>query len=250
MRYFILSIFFLALVGCQPGEQAGEEAAPETAAEEAASETGSMDPTVTESDHYAIEFENDHVRVLRITYAAGDESGLHSHPNGVLVSLSDASAALTLEDGTEREDNFTTGETIWAPAETHSGKATTDLELILIELKGSAGEIEVAPEEASGESMDPTEVASDHYKAEFENDHVRVLRITYAAGDEAGLHSHPNGVLVSLSDASAALTLEDGTEREDNFTAGETIWAPAETHRGTATTDLELILIELKGSAG
>ena len=48
MRYFILSIFFLALVGCQPGEQTGEEAAPETAAEEAASETGSMDPTVTE----------------------------------------------------------------------------------------------------------------------------------------------------------------------------------------------------------
>ena len=44
--------------------------------------------------------------------------------------------------------------------------------------------------------------------------------------------------------------LEDGTEREDNFTAGETIWAPAETHRGTATTDLELILIELKRSAG
>ncbi len=139
MRYVILSIFFLALVGCQPSEQASEEAAPEPTPEEAASDAGSMDPTVTESNHYAVEFENDHVRVLRITYAASDESGLHSHPNGVLVSLSDASAALTLEDGTEREDNFTTGETIWAPAETHSGKATTDLELILIELKGSAG---------------------------------------------------------------------------------------------------------------
>ena len=139
MRYFILSIFFLALVGCQPSEQAGEETAPEPAAEEAVSDAGSMDPTVTESDHYAVEFENDHVRVLRITYAADDETSLHSHPNGVVVSLSDASATLTLEDGTEREDNFTAGDTIWAPAETHRGKATTDMELILIELKGSAG---------------------------------------------------------------------------------------------------------------
>ena len=250
MRYFILSVFFLALVGCQPGEQASEEAAPETAAEEAASEAGSMDPTVTESDHYAVEFENDDVRVVRVTYAANDETDMHSHPDLVAVFLGDGTYAFALEDGTEVERSAKAAEAIWMPAEAHAVKALIDNETILVEIKGSGGEVEAAPEETSGESMDPTELEPDHYKAEFENDHVRILRITYAAGDEAGLHSHPNGVLVSLSDASAALTLEDGTEREDNFTAGDTIWAPAETHRGKATTDLELILIELKGSAG
>ncbi|MEE9264812.1 MAG: hypothetical protein V3V11_10185, partial [Vicinamibacteria bacterium] len=138
------------------------------------------------------------------------------------------------------------GDAMWMAAENHRPRAETDFELIQVELKGGGGEVEAAPEEASGESLDATEVAPDHYKAELENDHVRVLRITYAAGEEAALHSHPNGVLVFLSDGSSVLTLEDGTKREDSFKAGDTMWAPAETHQGKAITDTELILVELK----
>ena len=242
MRNLIFFISLVSLVGCQPAE----EAASDAATEEAASTTDSMDPTVSEPSHYKVELENDHVRVLRITYAAEEEAGMHSHRDGVVVFLGDGSYAFVLEDGNEEERSGKAGDAVWAPAETHRGKAITDIEAILIELKGGGGEVEAAPEEASGESLDATEVAPDHYKAELENDHVRVLRITYAAGEEAALHSHPNGVLVFLSDGSSVLTPEDGTKREDSFKAGDTMWAPAETHHVKAITDTELFLVELK----
>ena len=242
MRDLVFIISLVSLVGCQ----AAEEPTPDAATEEATSTSNSMDPTVSESDHYKVEFENDHVRVLRITYAAGEEAQMHSHPASVSVFLTDAEVVLTLEDGSEPEVNVKAGDTIWLDAGSHQLRAKTDFELIQVELKGGGGESEAAPEETSGESLDATEVEPDHYKAELENDQVRVLRITYAAGEEGARHFHPNGVLVHLADGSSEFILEDGTKREASFKAGATKWAPAETHHGKAITDIEGILVELK----
>ena len=246
MRNLIFFISLVSLVGCQPAE----EPASDAATEEATSTSDSMDPTVSEPDHYKVEFENDHVRAVRITYAAGEETRMHSHPASVSVFLTDAEGVLAMEDGSEQEFNNKAGDSMLMDAQSHQPRAKTDFELIQIELKGSGGEVEAAPEEASGESMDATAVEPDHYKAVLENDHVRVVRITYAAGEEGARHSHPNGVLVFLNDGSSELTPEDGTKREDNFKAGDTMWAPAETHHGKAITEVQAILVELKGSGG
>ena len=64
------------------------------------------------------------------------------------------------------------------------------------------------------------------------------MRTTYAAEEEASMHSHPDRVLVFLSDGSFAAVLEDGTENEISGTAGEAAWASAVTHRGKALTDM------------
>jgi quercetin dioxygenase-like cupin family protein len=241
MRNLVFFMTLLALVSCQPAE----EAAPDAATEEAAPTTDSMDATVSEPDHYMTEFENDHVRAVRIRYAAGEETQMHSHPASVSVFLTDGEGVLVLEDGSEQEINFKAGDTLWMDAQSHQPRAKTDFELIQIELKD--GGAEAAPEEAPGEAKDATAVEPDHYKVELENDRVRVVRITYAAGDEAAVHSHPNGVLVFLTDGSSELISEDGTKREDSWKAGETMWAPAETHHGKANTDFEIFLVEIKG---
>ena len=246
MRYVISLIALLALVSCQPAEQPVEEAASEAAS----ADTDPMDPTVTEPDHYKVEFENDHVRVVRVTHAAEEEDGMHSHPDRVVVFLADGSYAAVLEDGTENEISGKAGEAAWASPETHRGKALTDIEGILIEIKGGGGEVEAAPGEATGESVDATEVASDHYKAEFENDHVRVVRITYAAGEESGRHSHPDGVVIFLSDNEAAFVLEDGSSEERSGKAGEVRWLPAETHAAKSLSEAAVLLVEIKGSGG
>ena len=242
MRNLIFLITLVSFVGCQPAE----EAASDAVTEDAASTDDSTDPTVSEPNHYKVEFENDHVRAVRITYAAGEETQMHSHPASVSVFLTDAEGVLALEDGSEQEFNNKAGDSMLMDAQSHQPRAKTDFELIQIELKGSGGEAEAAPEEASGESLDATAVEPDHYATVLENDHVRVLRITYAADDEAAVHSHPNAVLVSLTDGESELILEDGTKREANFKAGTAAWAPAETHHGKAHTALDMILVELK----
>ncbi len=96
-----------------------------------------QDPTVVDAKHYTVVFENDQVRVLRISYAPGEESVMHEHPNGVAVFLSDGDTEMKLGDGTTIEDIRKSGEAIWVPAGKHLPKSIGDnkSELILVELK-------------------------------------------------------------------------------------------------------------------
>jgi quercetin dioxygenase-like cupin family protein len=239
MRYAIVFMSIVALVGCQQAEETVEPAAPvETAA--AADPT---DAVVVAPDHYKVEFENDQVRVLRITYAAGDETAMHSHPDGVAVFFSDQNAEFTLEDGTTEERPTKAGDALWLPAETHAPKALTDVSLVLVEITGGGGEMAMT-------DTDATVVDPDHYKVEFENDQVRVLRVAYEAGDETAMHSHPDNVVVFLGDGEAEATLSDGSTQQRSGKAGDVLWAGQETHGIKALTDISVVLIELKGNGG
>jgi len=96
-----------------------------------------QDATVVDPDHYKVEFENDEVRVLRITYGPGEKSVMHSHPEGVVVFLTDGSGKFTLPDGKTEDTNFESGLVIWTPASIHQPENTGDkpFEIIQIEMK-------------------------------------------------------------------------------------------------------------------
>ena len=96
--------------------------------------------------------------------------------------------------------------------------------------------------------QDPVEMDSKHYKVEFENDQVRVLRIQYAPGDKSVMHGHPNSVAVFLTDQKVKFTYADGKSEEVGGKAGEAKWIPAISHLPENINDkpLELILVELK----
>jgi len=97
-------------------------------------------------------------------------------------------------------------------------------------------------------AQDATVVDPDHYKVEFENDEVRVLRITYGPGEESVMHSHPEGVAVFLTDGNVKFTLPDGKTQDVKVEAGQVIWSPESTHQpeNTSETPFEVIQIELK----
>ena len=97
-------------------------------------------------------------------------------------------------------------------------------------------------------AQDAVKVDPKHYKVEFENDQVRVLRITYAPGEKGVMHSHPEGMVISLDDASGKFTFPDGTSMLANFKAGDFRWVDASTHQGENVGDkpFEVIQIEMK----
>lgn len=101
----------------------------------------------------------------------------------------------------------------------------------------------------SAMAQDPTKVDSTHYSLVFENDQVRVLRITYGSYEKSVMHEHPDGVLIFLSDAQAQFTLPDGTTADAGGKAGEVIWAPAGKHlpENLGEESFEVIVVELKG---
>ena len=97
-------------------------------------------------------------------------------------------------------------------------------------------------------AQDAAEVDPEHYKVEFENDKVRVLRITYDAGEKSVMHSHPEGVVVFLSDGSGRFTYPDGKTEDMEFISGLTVWTEATTHQpeNTGEGSFEIIQIEMK----
>ncbi len=98
-------------------------------------------------------------------------------------------------------------------------------------------------------AQDPTEVDSGHYQVVFENDEVRVVRITYAPGEESVMHYHPDGVAVFFTDQKVQFTMPDDTTQVVEATAGDAAWIPGGHHLPENIGDepLELILVELKG---
>jgi len=97
-------------------------------------------------------------------------------------------------------------------------------------------------------AQDPVKVDPKHYKVEFENDRVRVLRITYGPHEKSVMHSHPSGVAVFLTDSHGKFTYPDGKSVERDSKAGQVRWATGETHLPENLSDKpeELILVELK----
>jgi quercetin dioxygenase-like cupin family protein len=96
--------------------------------------------------------------------------------------------------------------------------------------------------------QDPTQVDSNHYKVTFENEQVRILRITYGAHEKSVMHEHPNSIAVFLTDGQVKFSLADGKSQEVTVKAGQSAWSPAGKHLPENMSDkpFEVVLIEMK----
>lgn len=99
-------------------------------------------------------------------------------------------------------------------------------------------------------AQDPVKVDPKHYKVEFENDQVRVLRVTFDPHEKSTvMHEHPTGyVIVYLTDADMKATLPDGETEEGHRKAGQTRWRVAGKHQTENLSDkpYEVIIVEIK----
>lgn len=100
-------------------------------------------------------------------------------------------------------------------------------------------------------AQDPVKVDPAHYKVEFENAQVRVLRFHYGPHEKSVMHSHPDSVAVFLTDGSVKFTFPDGKTQDASGKAGAAQFTPATVHLPEDTGDapMEGILVELKSHA-
>lgn len=96
--------------------------------------------------------------------------------------------------------------------------------------------------------QDPVKVDPKHYKVEFENDRVRVLRISYGPLEKSVMHAHPASVAVFLTDTHSKFTYPDGRTEDVVAQAGTILYLDAFEHLPENAGDqpFELILVELK----
>ena len=96
-----------------------------------------QDPVKVDPKHYKVEFENDQVRVLHVTYGAHEKSVMHEHPGALAVFLTDGQSKFTFPDGKTQDAPIKAGTTMWTPTGKHLPENTGDrpFELIVVEMK-------------------------------------------------------------------------------------------------------------------
>jgi quercetin dioxygenase-like cupin family protein len=101
---------------------------------------------------------------------------------------------------------------------------------------------------AVASAQDAVKVDPKHYKVEFENDQVRILRITYGPHEKSVMHSHTAGVAVFLSDAHVKFTMPDGKTQDMKAKAGQVNWVDPTVHdpENLGNKKFELIEVEFK----
>jgi quercetin dioxygenase-like cupin family protein len=96
-----------------------------------------QDAVKSDPAHYTVISENAKVRILKIHYGAHEKSVMHSHPDSVVVFLTDGAVEFTTPDGKKQTMTIKAGESQFTPAGIHLPENTGDktLEGILVELK-------------------------------------------------------------------------------------------------------------------
>ena len=96
-----------------------------------------QDPVAVDPDHYAVEFEDDQIRVLRITYGPGESSVMHEHPAGYVVLLTAGEFMMHPAEGEGEVVAWDAGESNATEATVHAPENVADyaFEGLLIEFK-------------------------------------------------------------------------------------------------------------------
>jgi len=96
-----------------------------------------QDPVKVDSGHYAVEIENDKVRVLRIRYGPREKSVMHGHPALVGVMLTDGHIRFAYPGGKSEEITAKAGQVLHFPAVEHlpENLSAEPFEAVAVELK-------------------------------------------------------------------------------------------------------------------
>ena len=145
-----------------------------------------------------VKLDNPQAHVLAVTVQPNETSSLAEPVMNQVLVFRDAGQLMLKSAGNVEKINVREGDAHWTPAGVpYTIGNTTDhpIRFFEIELKTKAQ----GPAPVS--KLDPTIVDSQHYKVEFENDQVRVLRIHFGPMEKSALHEHMlNRIVCYLND--------------------------------------------------
>ena len=194
-----------------------------------------------------VKFDNDLVRILKVTVPPGKKSAMHTHEvNRVMIYLDAGAIDIGHKDGRVDHQRWKPEQVAWSPKgglHTSDNVGGTTIRVVEIELK------KPAPVAVGRDArLDPVAIDPKHNILLLENDQVRVFRSWREAGMTEAMHEHTGAgrVVVLLTDIEAKVS-PGGTEMKDQ--AGEVHWtAGATKHAGTnvGKKRFDMILVEVK----
>ena len=208
-----------------------------------AAQAAPRDAVAADPARYSVLQENDVAQMMRVKYAAGARSVMHSHPAGCAIFYKDATLKMTSPTGEARTHSYRAGDVTCGDAHSHTTENVgRDTEFIQVHLKNrktfdpvQTGRSLVYPARIKG--PDPIDADPAHYFVQFENDVVRLARIKVPGGVKTPMHAHLAYCIVEIRD------METGVKAGDSSCGN----AMAHESPNNAKSVNEAITIEFKG---
>jgi beta-alanine degradation protein BauB len=173
-----------------------------------------QDPVKVDPAHYKLVLENPSVRVLKISYPAGEKSPMHQHPDAIVIPLSASKVQFTTPDGKSQDADMASESAEYSTAGTHSPKniGTTPIDALLVEFKTAA----------PGTATLPTSRPNMTTKVLAEGPRATAYRTTAdpAFKEPAGTKHDYDQVVIALSDAQMSLSV-DGKPAKTTWKRGD-----------------------------
>lgn len=199
-----------------------------------------------------VKIDNGQVKVLKVVEQPHAKTKPHKHDvNRVMVYLESGHQKFEYPETKGSKPvtfHWKAGEVKWSEGgQIHAAELVTPtaMTILEIELKQPANPA-YKPEP---NPMDPLKLDKKHYKLEFENAQVRVLRTKIGPHGSVPMHRHPlNRVTVFLTDQDFEITDSKGVKTPAKHKAGDVAWgAPIEhTEKNLSDKPFEVLSIELK----
>lgn len=187
--------------------------------------------------------DRDDLRVLEVTVQPHLKQKMHDHKIGrVMIYRVAGAEKFEYADGRQPMTlKFRKNEVKWsAPESMHAPEVVSDkpLDIVEIELKKPPTGKKITT------ALDPLKLDRKHYKLEFENDQVRVLRVRFGPKESIQMHEHQlERVVFYLTDAEIRVTDAEGKATLTPRKAGELVVGGPAKHREENTTDKIVVAI-------
>jgi quercetin dioxygenase-like cupin family protein len=208
MTSILLPVMFLSACASSTGSSATL-----IAAQAAPADAVTADPA-----RYTVLYENDVARLIRVKYARGAKSVMHSHPAGCAIFYKDSRFKMTSPTGESQTLENRAGDVSCSDAYSHlpENVGDGDTELVLFHLKnrktfdhlqtGRSLAVPSQPKVPDAIDVDPA-----HYSVQFENDVVRLTRIKVPGGVKTPMHSHSAYCIVEIRDMETGVKAGDAS---------------------------------------
>jgi len=197
------------------------------------------------SDHANMVFENDYVKVMLFELKPNAELPLHQGEARLVYALSDYAIDWT-EAGNTTEKSWQSGDAHWHEAGAHAVKnsGTSDARFLVVS-RTSTPLPEVG---ADALSQDIGAVDTMHADVVFENDHVRLMKVSLPVGESQPMHQGANRLVYALSSYQIAYASDQTDTVRTSFEAGEAHWHGADEHavENVGTSPAEFLVFAFK----
>src|SRR5258705_1751591 len=99
-----------------------------------------QDPVKVDPKHYKVLLGNGSGRGLKVSYAPGEKSVMHQHPDSIVIPLVNSKVRFTMPDGKTEDSDLAKDSATYIPGGTHNSAnvGTAKVDAILVEFKGAA----------------------------------------------------------------------------------------------------------------